>query len=800
MFATALWLSPASGSEANLPVVFWASQPVLPGETVYAQGHSLQAINVDVAVLDGEPGAGPPAPSMLRAALAAAQFRAVAPHDPVPSSLRFTLPEPASADGYHLYAFRIENAVGTSDTLLLNNPRIWWIQGSGGSRKGIAGEWLRVNGSCLDFHAGTRALLVGPAGESIALDYVKGTIYSAEFRLPDQLRRGTYTLFLHNGLGGLAGWSEGSTVEIVPPMWPDEVYNISQFAEDFSVDKRAYTPGIIYARNHGNENDLLFAMAIAAAAEDGGGIVYIPRGHYKMNQTILLPPNVLLKGEHRDLVTLDWGDRPVALPALIQGTSRFGVEDLSLLAGNHRDGIAVAGRQKPGRGDVRIRRVLIKLDRMSPVTRRNFTPEEIKENYHKRLWIDRSAAIRVSGDNIEVSDCDLMTVPSIIDAAGIYLERAKGAYISGNKVLSSFRTSIYINGSENMVFTENEITGGFFIGTHHTMILASEDEPGIANDGSFVEQPFLRTDVDKNLYLNTALRNLYISRNQVRHALLADSEITTLDSHYPLGIYVGGVESAQDTRTILAADTVHPQIWGEHWEDLNYWAGAALYILDGRGAGQYRRVMPGSQGREIVIDSPWDVVPDETSLVSLAKLHERLIFEDNEYMDGGVFQLWGGSVECVVSGNTFTRTGAITSRSGHIYNGLVPDWYSQFVGNGINQAGGIGTSTYPYHEDGVSYGHDVMVPGREREPHPPSRRYGTFEPDRSNWTHQRVFTGPITRGVIYRRNWHRMGSFGLSGYVDGAVIENNRGVHFNLNGAQGIRSPINVFERRNERY
>ena len=132
--------------------------------------------------------------------------------------------------------------------------------------------------------------------------------------------------------------------------------------------------------------------------------------------------------------------------------------------------------------------------------------------------------------------------------------------------------------------------------------------------------------------------------------------------------------------------------------------------------------MPGSQGRAIIIDSPWDVVPDETSLVSLAKLHERLIFEDNEYMDGGVFQLWGGSVECIVSGNTFTRTGAITSRSGHIYNGVVPDWYSQFVGNGINQAGGIGTSTYPYHEDGVSYGHDVMVPGREREPYPSSRR------------------------------------------------------------------------------
>jgi len=63
-----------------------------------------------------------------------------------------------------------------------------------------------------------------------------------------------------------------------------------------------------------------------------------------------------------------------------------------------------------------------------------------------------------------------------------------------------------------------------------------------------------------------------------------------------------------------------------------------------------------------------------------------------------------------------------------------------------------------------------------------------------------VFTGPIARGVVYRRNWHRMGSFGLSGYVDGAVIENNRAVHFNLNGAQGVRSPVNVFERGNERY
>ena len=697
----------------------------------------------------------------------------------------------------------MKNSKGTSDIRLINNPKVWWVQGSGGSHKGIAGKWLRVNGTCLDFKAGTQAILVPSRTKekTVSLRRLKGTIHSSEFRLPPDIKPGVYSLYLHNGLGGPGAWSDGgSTVEILQSLWREKTFNVSDFAQNSSIEERTYAPGITYTENEGNKTDRLFEKAIAAAAEDGGGVVYIPRGHYRMNQTIVLPPNVILRGEHRDLVTLDWGDRPVALPALIQGVRRFGVEDLSILAGNHRDGIAVEGRQKPGRGDVRIRRVLIKLDRMSPVTRRNFTEEEIKENYQKRLWIDRSAAFRLSGDNIEVSDCDIMTVPSIKNAAAIYLERAKGAYVSGNKILSSFRTSIYIKGSEHVVFTENEVTGGFFIGTHHTMVFASEDDPAKpSEDGAFVELPFLRTDMDKNLYLNPFVRNVYIAKNRVRHALLEDSEITTLDSHYPLGIYFGNIDKTDGDETLLADDPYHPQIFGEHWEDLNYWAGAAIYILDGKGAGQHRRVERGSQGRLIRMDRPWDVSPDETSLVSVAKIHERLIFEENEYMDGGVFQLWGGSLECVVRNNTFTRTGHITSKSGHIYNGLVPDWYSQFFGNTINQAGPIGTSTYDYDSSGVSYGHDVQVPGKGDEPSPVSKRSGTYDPNyKENWTYQRVFSGPIARGTIYRRNVHRIGSIYMGGYVDGGVVENNRAVDFDFNQTSGIKAPVNIFTRANE--
>ena len=791
--------------EVERPIVFWASQPALPGETVYLQGHLLEAGSVvEVAELAGEPGPVPGGVS-AEATYRQLRFRPIAAIEPVSTSLKFALPEDDTDPDHQthrVYAYRVRNEQGSSAVHRLNDPRVWWVQGSGGFRKGIAGEWLRVNGSCLDFEAGTRAALVpaGSDGRPLALEYVTGTVYSAEFLLPGRLEPGDYSLYLHNGLGGPGAWSEAAAVEIVRPPWREKVFALGDYAEDLSIEGRTYSPGIVYTQNEGNETDRSFARAIAAAAGDGGGVVLVPKGHYQMNQTLVLPPGVILKGEHRDLVTLDWGDRPVALPALIQGVRRFGVEDLSIVAGNHRDGIAVEGRQKPGRGDVRIRRVLIKLDRMSPVTRRNFTEDEIKENYQKRLWIDRSGALRLSGDNIEVSNCDIMTVPSVKNAAAIYLERARGAYISGNKVLSSFRTSIYIKGCENVVFTDNEITGGFFIGTHHTVVFANEDDPvEPAADGTFVEQPFLRTDMDKNVYLNPFVRNVYISRNKVRHALLEDSEITTLDSHYPQGIYFGKIEKAEGSQVILAGDTMHPQIFGEHWEDLNYWASAAIYILDGKGAGQYRRIEPGSQGRVINIDRPWDVAPDGTSQVSIAKLHERLIFEGNDYMDGGVFQLWGGSLECVVNDNTFTRTGHITSRSGHIYNGLMPDWYSQFVGNTINQAGAIGTSTYPYEEDGIVYGHDVRAPGKERVPHPASRRDGAPDENyRENWTYERVYSGPIARGTIYRRNLHRIGSLYLGGGVDGAVVENNRAVSFSLEQSSGLRSPVHVFAQGNE--
>ena len=85
------------------------------------------------------------------------------------------------------------------------------------------------------------------------------------------------------------------------------------------------------------------------------------------------------------------------------------------------------------------------------------------------------------------------------------------------------------------------------------------------------------------------------------------------------------------------------------------------------------------------------------------------------------------------------------------------------------------------------------------EPVPASTRSGTYDPDyKTNWTHRRVFGGPIVRGAIYRRNTHRIGGLYMGGYVDGGVVENNEAVSFDLNGSQGTRTPVNVFARGNE--
>ena len=48
------------------------------------------------------------------------------------------------------------------------------------------------------------------------------------------------------------------------------------------------------------------ACELTAAAANGGGGVYFPRGRYPVCQTLEIPRSTVLRGEQRELVNLCW--------------------------------------------------------------------------------------------------------------------------------------------------------------------------------------------------------------------------------------------------------------------------------------------------------------------------------------------------------------------------------------------------------------------------------------------------------------------------------------------------------------
>lgn len=113
----------------------------------------------------------------------------------------------------------------------------------------------------------------------------------------------------------------------------------------------------------------------------------------------------------------------------------------------------------------------------------------------------------------------------------------------------------------------------------------------------------------------------------------ADREMMTGDAAG--GAYFGTLAAISGTQLTLAAD---PEFHDYAPKPHTDWTGAAVQILEGKGAGQYRFVTSHS-GREWQVDRPWTVEPDSQSKVSIAPFRGRCLFIGNECEDGGPFQM-----------------------------------------------------------------------------------------------------------------------------------------------------------------
>ncbi|NOZ21245.1 MAG: hypothetical protein GXP25_09155 [Planctomycetes bacterium] len=673
------------------PTIFWASEPVRPGEAALVSGADFgPGAKVELALLPADRPGMPGANAKL-----AVKPQAVETLQPSDTSVKFVIPQDMRAGVFLCW---VANEAGKSKPILLNNPSPWWVQGDAGLTA-TPGGWIRIFGNCLAFPGARPQVVLKREERPIMASVAKASPYSIRVVIPENCPEGQYEVFVHNGLGGQIAWSKPLKITIAKKKpWPGAVFNVRDFG----------------ATGGGKTDDTgAINAALAKAEENGGGVVYFPRGKYIMTETLTVPRFTILRGERMNLAALMWPDRKDPLPAIVKGTNNFGIEDLTIYCTRYIH-VIVADQTEPEAGNVHLRRVRVRAD----IFRGHMKVEEVGERFaqFKKLSTGGGDTIRLGGPNVEVTDCDLYG-----SGRSMYLYRVRGARIANN-ILYNGRWGWYcIDGSDGLILENNQILGADLMSTGGSL----------------------------NCYRSAYSQNVYYANNILRNMHGWDREAMTTDAGY--GAYWGTATNITPT----GFDIVNPDEWKKWAKRKDGWTGAGVFIIGGKGAGQYRLVKS-YDGKHVEVDKPWKIVPDEKSEITITMLQRNYLFVNNQFFDAGIaIQFYGTSVHHIVDGCKATRAGGFYN-SGRWYRHYQPSWFCQFFNNEILEG-----NCYRYGANNARLAGDSFL-GTQGLPRPPS-------------------TAPLAVCSIHRRNrlhnnakiWIRGGNKADAPCVKDVIIENN---------------------------
>ena len=295
----------------------------------------------------------------------------------------------------------------------------------------------------------------------------------------------------------------------------------------------------------------------------------------------------------------------------------------------------------------------------------------------------------ITGDNVVITDCDIYHSDK-----AIVLKETFGGLIARNRLDYGF-SLLACYGLSRVIFEENECAGA-----------------GLWASGSLI-----------GLYHSCATYHFYFARNRIRQVYGGDSECMSTDGHGTA--YIGRIAHVQGNQLTLA-DEIR---WGSEDKHLisekhfNFginkwrpqgdfateeWHGVTLYILSGRGAGQYRNLLKGS-GKQVTLDQAFTVPPDTSSVVSIGKFQGRHLIVGNEFRDGRFsVQLYAPCCDCIVAENQVWRTATMSTNASlgirpaktstptgdprEIWV-VEPGWFNQFLNNHIWEGNGWGSES-----------------------------------------------------------------------------------------------------------
>ena len=320
--------------------------------------------------------------------------------------------------------------------------------------------------------------------------------------------------------------------------------------------------------------------------------------------------------------------------------NHFGLQDLTLCCASYKT-IISADTRTPDAGDVFLQRLRVRANLYYGHPK----PEEVDRRYREGLKVGFGGGYwlaTLGGHNVEVSDCDLYSASCVIS-----LVDPHGARIQRNILGSGRWGGSGVFGGDGVVISDNKYVG---------CDLMSWGAAGGLGFGN--------------------LQHVFIRRNSFTLEHGGNRESITSDASGE--VYHGRLAAGDSSGVTLPEGTLEK---APPWLFVRM-KGAAVHVVDGKGQGQWRKIV-GFEGRRIVVDRPWDVVPDASSTVATTYLLRQWLILDNDFSDTGVaVQIYGASLEHIIAGNRSARTAGFHN-FGMNYHGIQPSWFVQWLDNEI---------------------------------------------------------------------------------------------------------------------
>lgn len=565
--------------------------------------------------------------------------------------------------------------------------------------------------------AGLDARLVSVTAPTtmIALHVADASCYRLRLVLPSNAAPGGYHLQLKNGLVDSSGRlrfsapiaeSDGEapgpavfTVAAVPPSakWPREVFIADpDYEYRFTNASGPCSPTGCLIIRRGNLSE-----ALAAAASNGGGVVKLLPGSFRMNATSLgdplgykIPPRTKLVGDKgRSAIVFPGMLNKSQIPheAFLYGAD-FELHNLTIYAGPGKYGavFSVLATSSSALFDGLFVRANPYAGIGSPGGPRwpNNTDHEGGFSYDTDVSV--GGAIKILGNYTTIRNSDVYLAGHwfiIVGEGGI---NAKGTVVDRNR-LSYASGLFYFCGSSRSIISNNLIFG---------IAIASQNS-------AFATYGEGRTD------MLAATNNAFANPS-------SGASAGSLTEDGAGGAYNDTLEHVSaDGRTLTLRST--PRIGNQHF------IGAAVYVLAGRGAGQFRRVVSFSgtreaPGRQWTISSKFDISLDtsggrDASFVAIGPYRGKFFWTGNVGVDNQGMWLWGSSINVILADNVLSRSQAFVlwpqdeKISPTLGDGAQPNFRVQILSNTI--------------ESGLTYNHgrwECAVPGS------PPAIYGKLPP------------------------------------------------------------------------